>query len=168
RVVLEHHRDVTILRRDVGDVAIADQDATGIDLLEAGEHAQGGRLAAAGRADEDEELAVADLDVEAVDGRALLARIHAGCVVERDCCHGGSPSPAGTCRTVRCEVMCGRLEIVPTGCSFAPARRSVAQLSFRRGTRAARVSPGGTAGPGERPDRRRSGCGILVRWTSRS
>src|SRR5699024_12756834 len=112
-----------------GDVAIADQDATGIDLLEAGEHAQGGRLAAAGRADEDEELAVADLDVEAVDGRALLARIHAGCAVERDCCHGGSPSPAGACRTVRRDATCGRLERVPTGSSFAPARCTGAELS---------------------------------------
>ena len=49
RVVLEDHRDVAVLRRDVGDVAIADQDAAVVDLFEAGEHAQRGRLAAAGR-----------------------------------------------------------------------------------------------------------------------
>ena len=37
------------------------------DVLEAGEHAQRRRLAAAGRADEHEELAVGDVDVQIVD-----------------------------------------------------------------------------------------------------
>src|SRR5699024_11748384 len=48
--------------------------------------------------------AVADLDVEAVHRRALLPRVDARRIVECDCCHGVFPSPAGTCRTVRCEV----------------------------------------------------------------
>ena len=54
-----------------GDVAVADADRAAVDVLEAGEHAQRGGLAAAGGADEDEELAVADLEVELVD-RGLL------------------------------------------------------------------------------------------------
>ena len=104
RVVLEDHRDVAILRRDVRDVAIADQDAAVVDLFEAGEHAQSGRLAAAGGSDQDEELAVGDLQVDLVDGGAGGTRIDPGCLVESDSCHGGaSPSPAGTCRTIRCE-----------------------------------------------------------------
>jgi hypothetical protein len=73
RVVLEHHRDVAVGRVDVGDVAVADADRAAVDRLEAGQHAQRGRLAAAGRSDEDEELAVADLEVERVDGGALPA-----------------------------------------------------------------------------------------------
>ena len=40
RVVLEDHRNVTLLRGQVGDVAVADQDAAGVYLLETGEHAQ--------------------------------------------------------------------------------------------------------------------------------
>ena len=48
-------------RSPIEDVAVG-------DLLQAGEHAQAGGLAAARRADEDEELLVGDLDVEVVDG----------------------------------------------------------------------------------------------------
>jgi len=32
--------DVTVLRRNVGDVAVADEDVALVDLFEAGEHAQ--------------------------------------------------------------------------------------------------------------------------------
>ena len=68
RVVLEHHGDVPVLRRQVRDVAVTDADGAGVDVLEPREHAERGGLAAAGGADEDEELAVLDLDVELVDG----------------------------------------------------------------------------------------------------
>ena len=84
RVVLEHHRDVAVLRRDVGDVAVADEDAAGVDLFEAGEHAQRGGLSAAGGADENEEFAVGDLEVQLVDGGTRAPGVQAGCVVERD------------------------------------------------------------------------------------
>ena len=66
RVVLEHHRDVPLLGRQVGDVAVTDADLAAGHLLQAGEHPQAGGLAAAGGADEDEELAVLDLEVEVV------------------------------------------------------------------------------------------------------
>ena len=84
RVVLEDHRDVAVLRRNVGDVAVADEDVAVVDLFEAGEHAQRGGLAAAGGADEDEELAVGDLEVELVDRGAGGTRVETGCLVVRD------------------------------------------------------------------------------------
>src|SRR5665648_795053 len=98
RVVLEHHRDVPVLGLDVGDVAVADQDAAGVDVLQACEHPQGGGLAAAGRPDEDEELAVLDVQVERLDRWALGPRVDPGGVVERDGCHAEFPPPARTCR----------------------------------------------------------------------
>ena len=78
RVVLEDHRDVAVLRRDVGDVAVADEDVALVDLFEAGEHAQRRGLAAAGGADEDEELAVGDLEVQLVDRRDAWHRGRGG------------------------------------------------------------------------------------------
>src|SRR6185312_530733 len=39
-VVLEDHRDVAILRGNVGDVTVADEDVALVDLFEAGEHTQ--------------------------------------------------------------------------------------------------------------------------------
>jgi hypothetical protein len=84
RVVLEDHRDVAVLRRDIGDVAVADEDAAGVDLFEAGQHAQRRGLATAGGADEDQELAVGDLEVELVHGGARAPGVQAGCVVKGD------------------------------------------------------------------------------------
>ena len=87
-VVLEDHRDVAVLRRNVRDVLVADEDATGVDVLQAREHAQRGGLTAAGRADEDEELAVLDFEVELVDGGLVGTRVDAGRLVKSDGCHG--------------------------------------------------------------------------------
>ncbi len=67
-VVLEDHRDVAVGWRQLGDVAIADRDRPVRDLLEARDHAQQRRLAAAGRPDEHHELAVLDRQVDVVDG----------------------------------------------------------------------------------------------------
>ena len=69
RVVLEHHGDVALLRRQVVDHPLADADLARGDVLEPGDHAQQRRLAAAGRADEDDELAVLDVDRDAVQDR---------------------------------------------------------------------------------------------------
>ena len=55
-----------------------------VDLFEAGEHAQGRGLAATGGADQNEELAVGDLEVELVDRGAGGARVEPGCLVESD------------------------------------------------------------------------------------
>jgi predicted nucleotidyltransferase len=82
RVVLEDHRDVAVLGRQVGDVPVTDVDAALVDLLESRQHAEGGRLAATGRPDEDHELAVADVEVELVHGGVIRPRVDASCVVE--------------------------------------------------------------------------------------
>ena len=64
RVGLEDHGDVAVLGLDVVDHATVDLEGAGGDVLEAGDHAQRRGLAAAGRADEDDELLVGDLEVE--------------------------------------------------------------------------------------------------------
>ncbi len=87
-VVLEHHGDVPVLGRQVRDVAVTDADGTAVDVLQAREHPQGGGLSATGRADQDEELAVLDRDVECVDGGLGGTRVDPGRLVERDCGHG--------------------------------------------------------------------------------
>ena len=70
RIALKHHRDVPVTGRHVVDDAAADRDRPLADLLEARDHPQGGRLAAAGRSDDDDELTVADLEgVTSVDRR---------------------------------------------------------------------------------------------------
>ena len=68
-VVLEHHRDVAVLRSDVVDQLVADEEFAFGDLFQTGDHAQGGGLAAAGRSDEDQEFLVLDLKAEVADGR---------------------------------------------------------------------------------------------------
>ena len=90
-VVLEHHRDVAVLRRQVGDVTVTDEDAAGVDLLQAREHAERGGLAATGRSDQDHELAVADVEIELVDGGVICTRVDASCVLETDCGHATLP-----------------------------------------------------------------------------
>ena len=118
RVVLEHHRDVAVLRRDVGDVAVADEDLAVVDLLEPREHAQRGGLAASRGPDEDHELAVGDLEVERGDRGLVVARVPPLCLVESHCCHVDVlPSPAGTCRTIRREVTSVTLWAVSSGAS---------------------------------------------------
>jgi hypothetical protein len=57
-VILEDHGDVAVLGGDVVDALVADVDVAFGDFLEAGDHAEGGGFAAAGGADEDDELAV--------------------------------------------------------------------------------------------------------------
>ena len=75
RVRLEDHRDVAVPGREVGDVAAADRDRAFGDFLEARDHAQQRRLPAAGRPDEDDELAVVDLERDVVDRDDVGRRI---------------------------------------------------------------------------------------------
>ena len=67
RIVLEHHGDVALFRRQVVDDALADADLAAGDVFQAGDHPQQGRFAAAGGADQHDEFAVADGDVDAMD-----------------------------------------------------------------------------------------------------
>ena len=68
RVALEHHRDVPVARRDLVHDPVADPDLAFGDLLEARHHPERGRLSAAGRADENHELAVLCIQREVGDG----------------------------------------------------------------------------------------------------
>ena len=71
RVALEDHRQVALAAGRVGDVAAVELEAAAVDLGEPGDHAQQGGLAAAGGADEDDELALLDGQVHALDGAVL-------------------------------------------------------------------------------------------------
>src|SRR5690606_35666388 len=81
RVVLEHHRDVAVLRRNVGDIAVTDANRTVVDLFEACEHTKRSRLTATRGAHENQELAVGDVEVELVNRGTGAARVDTGSVV---------------------------------------------------------------------------------------
>ncbi len=87
RVALEDHGHVAVLGLDQRDVAVADADGALVTGFQPGEHAQGGRLAGAGRADEHEELPVVDDEVEAIDGGSFGARVDPGRVSITDFSH---------------------------------------------------------------------------------
>ena len=91
RVALKHHREVAVLRRHVGHVAAVDEDVPGGRRLEPGNEPKHGALAAAGRPDQDEQLAVGDLERE-IARRRLAVRIDLAHLVQRDRRHV-SPSP---------------------------------------------------------------------------
>ena len=75
-VALEHHGDITVLGRNVVDQTAADIHFALGDFLQAGDHAQGGGLAAARGADENDELLILDLKVEVGDRRSSCARVN--------------------------------------------------------------------------------------------
>src|SRR5690606_15318548 len=64
-----------VARLEIIDDGAVDADLARCRVLEASDHAQRGRLAATGRADEDNELAIADLEVH------VLHRNHAAVVL---------------------------------------------------------------------------------------
>src|SRR5215216_7998857 len=66
RVVLEHEPDLPLFETELERVALVDKHMTGIGELETGENAQQRRLAGTGRAEQAEELALADLETDAV------------------------------------------------------------------------------------------------------
>jgi hypothetical protein len=68
RVVLEDHGDVTLAWSEVVYHAVADQDPSGRDGLEPGDHPERGTLSAPGWANQYYQLTVGDLEVDAVDG----------------------------------------------------------------------------------------------------
>ena len=95
RVALEDGVRRPLVRRQLGHVVIVDQDLPGIRLLEPGHHAQRRRLAAAGRAEQREELAAGQFQVQVVDRDQLAEALrHA---LQRDArlrCPGAGVAPA--------------------------------------------------------------------------
>ena len=67
RVGLEHHGDAAVGRLDIVHHLAADGDLAAADVLQPGDHPEQRRLSAARRADEDDELAVGDVEVGAMD-----------------------------------------------------------------------------------------------------
>jgi len=94
RIVLEHHRNVTIFGFDIVDDALTDRQVARRDLLEAGDHAKCRGLATARRADKNKKLGVLDLQIEVMNGMEAV-RIHLVDLVERDGCHGSPSDVAG-------------------------------------------------------------------------
>ena len=68
RIGLEHQVDRALVGRHVGHVGAVDQDSPAGRVLEAREHPQQRRLAAAGAAEDREQFALLDLERNVVDG----------------------------------------------------------------------------------------------------
>jgi hypothetical protein len=66
---LKDHRDVPFAGRNVVDHSVVDRDSPVADLFGAGDHPQSRRLATARRPDDNDELAVANLESEVVAAR---------------------------------------------------------------------------------------------------
>ena len=69
---LEDDGDIAVLGLDVVHELVVDVELAAGDVLQAGDHTQRGRLAAAGGTNEHDELAVGDLEVEVLDGDDAL------------------------------------------------------------------------------------------------
>ena len=71
REELEDEGDVALAGMRPGHVAVVEQDAPAGDRLQTGDHAQRGRLAAARRAEQHNELAIVDGQVYRLDGMQI-------------------------------------------------------------------------------------------------
>ena len=91
-VVLEDRVHVPLVRRQPGDVLALELDQARRRLLEPADHPQGRGLATAGRAEEAEELAVPDLEVDVIDGRRVTESLDDIDQTDVDFRHG-APSP---------------------------------------------------------------------------
>jgi hypothetical protein len=89
RIGLEDHGDVAVFRQHVVDAVGADENVPGADLLEPGDHPHRRRLAAARRAEKDEEFLVDDVEIEVGDGDEAAELL--GDLVESDRCHWPQP-----------------------------------------------------------------------------
>src|SRR5690606_39193579 len=73
RVVLEDHRDAAVARNQVVDNPVPDADFAGGDGFESGDHPERRRLGAAGGAYQNHELAVPDIEIDAMDSLEGIA-----------------------------------------------------------------------------------------------
>ncbi len=71
-VALENHGQAPLGRGDIVGQLAANMQLAIRDVFQPGDHAQQGRFAAAGRSHEDDEFAVADIEVDAVDDGVLV------------------------------------------------------------------------------------------------
>ena len=87
-VVLEHGVDVALVRWRLRHVDAVEQDLALGRFLEAGDHAQRRRLATARRAQQREELAWGDVQVDACDGHEVAETLHEVDELDLSACHG--------------------------------------------------------------------------------
>jgi hypothetical protein len=104
RVVLEHHRDVAVLRGDAVHDALPDRDSAGGRLVQTRHHPERSGLAAARRSDEHQELTVLYQEVQRVDG-GRAAREDLRDLVEGDLGHRApsTSQPGRTTDRLRCR-----------------------------------------------------------------
>ena len=119
RVLLEDGVHVALVGRRARDVAAADQDLALVGLLEAGDHPQRRRLAAAARPEQRQELALVDAQVDRVhrDERAEPLRDRAeldigfagfrGCGAGLRCRRGGAHGGKAFTRRLPAYIVCG-------------------------------------------------------------
>ena len=112
---------VAVLRLHRGDIIATDEDATLVDLFQAGQHAQSRGLTAARRADQHQELAVLNVKIQIIHRGLIVARVDTSDVVEYDFCHDIILSEAGTCLTHRVTDYCA-LIISPYTGNIKPQR----------------------------------------------
>ena len=107
-VVLEHQPHAAIFRRQMGHIVLAEEDLSLRRLQQAADEIQRRALAAAGGAQQTDELPVGDLEREVIDGDDIAARLFVavgellGQMLQRDL-HGsvslpvfcGPPPPGG-------------------------------------------------------------------------
>ena len=67
RIALEYHRNIAVFRLHIVDPFTADQQISFRDVLQPGDHTQGGGFPASGGAYQNDELLVCDLEIELVD-----------------------------------------------------------------------------------------------------
>ena len=104
RILLQHQRHVALGRAPVGDVDAVDEDLAGGRLLQPGDQAQRRRLAGAGLAEQHEELAVGDVEVEVLQ-RGVAAE-GLGDVLELDVGHDlASLCTSNECREDASELL---------------------------------------------------------------
>jgi hypothetical protein len=98
RVVLEDRVHVALVRRGLGHVDLVEEDLALGRALEARDHAQGGRFAAARWAEEREELARRHLQVDPGDGGELTEALHQVDELDLSPCHSWRSIPFGAPR----------------------------------------------------------------------
>jgi hypothetical protein len=111
-VRLEHHRQPARSRRQVIGALVADAQFAAVDLLQARDHAQQGRFAAAGRPDKDDQLAVVHVEVKAVND-SVLAVEALDDIAQADCCHAqaldAAPAAAASFSAALIGISCDRM-----------------------------------------------------------
>ncbi len=83
RVILEHHVDRALVRRDPRDILAVQQNAALVRRLEAGQHPQQRGLAAAAWAEKREKFAAADVERKPIHRRQSAEFLHDGVDVQK-------------------------------------------------------------------------------------